>query len=42
MTNQISINKIVKPLVEKLVENTDQLNLGILTTAVYSCWRNDD
>ena len=33
MTNQISINKIVKPLVEKLVENTDQLNLGILTTA---------
>ncbi|MEC9205674.1 MAG: methenyltetrahydromethanopterin cyclohydrolase [Pseudomonadota bacterium] len=29
MTDQISINKITKPLVEELIENVDQLNLGI-------------
>lgn len=32
MTEKISINKIVKPLVEKLIENVGQLNLGLETT----------
>lgn len=32
MTNQISINKLTKPLVEKLIENVDQLNLGLSAT----------
>ena len=33
MTDQVSINKITKPLVEELIENTDQLNLGMTTSS---------
>ena len=29
MTEKISINKVVKPLVEKLIETADQLNIGV-------------
>ena len=32
MSENISINKAVKPLVEKLVENAELLNLGISTS----------
>ena len=33
MTDQISINKITKPLVEELIENISVLNLGISTSS---------
>ena len=33
MTDQVSINKITKPLVEELIENIDQLNLGMTTSS---------
>ncbi len=33
MTNQVSINKITKPLVEKLIENVDKLSLGLSMTS---------
>ena len=32
MNDKISINKTVKPLVEKLLDNADQLNIGMHTT----------
>ena len=32
MNDKISINKTVKPLVEKLLDKADQLNIGIHTT----------
>ena len=32
MNDKISINKTVKPLVEKLLDTADQLNVGVHTT----------
>ena len=32
MSENISINKVVKPLVEKLLESADQLNLGVIVS----------
>ncbi len=32
MSNVVSVNKLVKPLVEKLLENADHLNLGVKTS----------